>query len=104
MFVCNDITAQSSANVRRNAIWKLATNGYFPLMVRISEEGFNDMETSKCSRFTVGRCLVTVYSTGMLSKLFVLPYQDHKSLKIHNLKKMTYIPQVDSQSIAVAFN
>ena len=57
-------------------MWKLATNGYFPLMVRISEAGFNYMETSKCSYFTVGRCLVTVYSTGMLSKLFVLPYQE----------------------------
>ena len=62
--------------VRRNAIWKLATNGYFPLMVRISEAGFNYMETSKCSHFTVGRCLVTVYSTGMLSRLFVVPYQE----------------------------
>ena len=45
-------------------------------MVRISEAGFNYMETSKCSHFTVGRCLVTVYSTGFLSKLFVLPYQE----------------------------
>ena len=62
--------------MRRNAVWKLATNGYFPLMVRISEAGFNYMETSKCSHFTVGRCLVTVYSTGFLSKLFVLPYQE----------------------------
>ena len=62
--------------MQRNAIWKLATNGYFPLMVRISEAGFNYMETSKCSHFTVDRCLVTVYSTGMLSKLFVLPYQE----------------------------
>ena len=38
--------------------------------------GFNYMETSKCSHFTVGRGLVTVYSTGMLNKLFVLPYQE----------------------------
>ena len=38
--------------------------------------GFNYMETSKRPNFTVGRCLVTVYSTGMLSKLFVLPYQE----------------------------
>ena len=60
----------------KRAIWKLATNGYFPLIVRISEAGFNYMETSKCSHFTVGRCLVTVYSTGMLSRLFVLPYQE----------------------------
>ena len=45
-------------------------------MARISEAGFNYMETSKCSRFTVSRCLVTVYSIGMLCKLFVLPYQE----------------------------
>ena len=90
--------------MRRNAIWKLATNGYFPIMVGISEARFNYMETSKCSHFTVGRCLVTVYSTGMLSKFLFYLIRNHKCLKIHNLKKMTYIPLVDSQSIAVAFN
>ena len=91
--------------MRRNVIWKLATNGYFPLMVRISEAGFNYMETSKCSHFTVGRCLVTVFIPQVcsVSCLFYL-IRSHMCLKIHNLKKMTYIPLVDLQSIAVAFN
>ena len=56
--------------------WRLMGIFQFPLIVGISEAGFNYMETSKCSHCTVGRCLVTVYSTGMLSKLFVLPYQE----------------------------
>ena len=62
----------------KNSIWKLATNGFFALMVRISEAEFNCMGTSKCFHFTVDRSLVVVYSTGMFSKLFVLPYQESK--------------------------
>ena len=71
--ICNSVIERKRA---KKCYLEIGDKWILSLTVRISEAGFNYMETSKCSHFTVGRCLVTVYSTGMLSKLFVLPYQE----------------------------
>ena len=62
------------------------------------------METSKCSHFTVGRSLVTVYSTSMLNKLFVLPYQESWVCESTQFEENYIYSPCSSQSIAVAFN